>query len=125
VVPIDFILFALTLVGVAVFHHHTLAVALTGLAVIIAYQLLFSAFPAGPGGLRQYPADETRVRARRLRLGHARVCGGLWRLDDLVRIVRVAITNLYPDARSVGAWIKSGWHVASLTSWDSLRCSRC
>ena len=24
----------------------------------------------------------------------------------------VAITNLFPQARSVGAWIKSGWHVA-------------
>ena len=46
---IEFILFALTLVGVAVFHHHTLTVALTGLTAIIAYQLLFSAFPAGPG----------------------------------------------------------------------------
>ena len=39
----------MTLAGVAIFHHHTLAVALSGLAVIIAYQLLFSAFPAGPG----------------------------------------------------------------------------
>ena len=47
--PIDFILFALTLIGVAAFHHHTLAVALSGLAVIIAYQWLFAAFPAGPG----------------------------------------------------------------------------
>jgi hypothetical protein len=24
----------------------------------------------------------------------------------------VAITNLFPEARSVGAWLKSGWHVA-------------
>lgn len=24
----------------------------------------------------------------------------------------VAITNLFPELRSVGAWIKSGWHVA-------------
>jgi hypothetical protein len=22
------------------------------------------------------------------------------------------ITNLYPEARSVGAWIREGWHVA-------------
>ena len=47
--PIDFILFGLTLAGVAIFHHHTLTVALTGLGVIVVYQLLFSAFPAGPG----------------------------------------------------------------------------
>jgi hypothetical protein len=24
----------------------------------------------------------------------------------------VAITNLYPEARSVGAWVRQGWHVA-------------
>ena len=47
--PIEFVLFGLTLTGVAIFHHHTLAVAIGGLAVIIAYQFLFSAFPAGPG----------------------------------------------------------------------------
>jgi len=48
-VTLDFILFGLTLAGVAFFHHHTLQVALTGLAVIIGYQLFFSQFPAGPG----------------------------------------------------------------------------
>ena len=37
-IPVDFILFALTLIGVAVFHHHTLEVALTGLAAIVALQ---------------------------------------------------------------------------------------
>ena len=47
--PIAFILFGLTLAGVAFFHHHTLAVAVAGLAVITAYLLLFGAFPAGPG----------------------------------------------------------------------------
>jgi Na+/H+ antiporter NhaD/arsenite permease-like protein len=24
----------------------------------------------------------------------------------------VAITNLYPQARSVGAWLRAGWHIA-------------
>ena len=33
-IPVDFILFGLTLLGVALFHDHTLAVALTGLAAI-------------------------------------------------------------------------------------------
>ena len=37
-IPVDFILFALTLLGVALFHHHTLQVALTGLAAIVALQ---------------------------------------------------------------------------------------
>ena len=33
-IPVDFILFAATLIGVGLFHHHTLAVALSGLAAI-------------------------------------------------------------------------------------------
>ena len=48
-VPVDFILFGLTLAGVALFHHHTLQVALTGLAVITLYKLGFTGFKAGPG----------------------------------------------------------------------------
>jgi Na+/H+ antiporter NhaD/arsenite permease-like protein len=48
-IPVDFILFALTLLGVALFHNHTLRVGLTGLAVITAYKLLFTGFKTGPG----------------------------------------------------------------------------
>src|SRR5262249_43662201 len=48
-IPVDFILFALTLLGVAVFHHHTLYVALTGLAAIVLYQFGFTGFRAGSG----------------------------------------------------------------------------
>lgn len=48
-VPVDFILFGLTLLGVALFHHHTLAVALTGLAAIVAYKLAFTSFKFGAG----------------------------------------------------------------------------
>jgi Na+/H+ antiporter NhaD/arsenite permease-like protein len=48
-IPVDFILFALTLLGVAVFHHHTLKVALTGAAVITAFQLIFTGFKTGTG----------------------------------------------------------------------------
>ncbi len=48
-IPVDFILFALTLLGVAVFHHHTLKVALTGLATIIVYKLVFTGFKTGAG----------------------------------------------------------------------------
>jgi Na+/H+ antiporter NhaD/arsenite permease-like protein len=42
-------LFALTLLGVAVFHHHTLRVALVGLATITCYKLLFTTFDGIPG----------------------------------------------------------------------------
>lgn len=48
-IPVDFILFALTLLGVALFHHHTLYVALTGLVVITLYKLLFGVFGTVPG----------------------------------------------------------------------------
>jgi Na+/H+ antiporter NhaD/arsenite permease-like protein len=48
-VPVEFILFGLTLVGVALFHNRTLQVALTGLAVITLYKIGFAGFKTGPG----------------------------------------------------------------------------
>jgi Na+/H+ antiporter NhaD/arsenite permease-like protein len=59
-VPVDFVLFAITLAGVALFHHHTLYVALAGLAVITLYKLGFSEFRHGPGlaGLGRLLAHE-------------------------------------------------------------------
>jgi Na+/H+ antiporter NhaD/arsenite permease-like protein len=48
-IPVEFILFALTLLGVALFHNHTLRVGLAGLVVITAYKLLFTGFKTGPG----------------------------------------------------------------------------
>src|SRR6187200_664684 len=48
-IPVDFILFGLTLLGVAVFHHKTLRVALNGLAVVTVYKLLFTGFRQGEG----------------------------------------------------------------------------
>jgi Na+/H+ antiporter NhaD/arsenite permease-like protein len=59
-IPVDFILFAATLLGVAVFHHKTLQVALTGLAAIVVYKLVFTGFKTGPGfgGLALHMAHE-------------------------------------------------------------------
>jgi Na+/H+ antiporter NhaD/arsenite permease-like protein len=48
-IPLEFVLFALTLLGVALFHHRTLEVALTGLAVVVAYKLAFTGFHEGFG----------------------------------------------------------------------------
>ncbi len=48
-IPLDFILFAATLLGVALFHHYTLRVALIGLCTILAYKFLLTGFNAGPG----------------------------------------------------------------------------
>lgn len=48
-IPLDFLLFALILLGVALFHRHTLTVALSGLTVILGYKLLFTGFKTGAG----------------------------------------------------------------------------
>jgi len=48
-IPVDFILFGATLLGVALFHRHTLPVALAGLAAIVGYKLAFTGFRFGPG----------------------------------------------------------------------------
>ena len=48
-IPFDFVLFALTLLGIALFHRHTLPIALVGLGVITAYKLNFTGFKDGSG----------------------------------------------------------------------------
>ena len=48
-IPVDFILFGLTLLGVAVFQHHSLKVALIGLAAVTLYKLGFTGFKYGAG----------------------------------------------------------------------------
>ena len=69
-VPIDFVLFGLTLAGVALFHHHTLQVALTGVIVIVLYKLAFTGFRTGPGlhGLALHFAHEWVILANLLGL---------------------------------------------------------
>lgn len=48
-VRVEFIFFGVTLLCVALFHHKTMQVALTGLALIATYKLVFTGFHAGPG----------------------------------------------------------------------------
>ncbi len=69
-VPLEFVLFALTLLGVALFHHRTLQVALGGLAMITLYKLAFTGFKAGPGlaGLGAHMAHEWIILANLLGL---------------------------------------------------------
>lgn len=47
--PIEFVLFALMLLGVAFFHKRALEISLAGLLIILAYEAIFSAFPTGTG----------------------------------------------------------------------------
>jgi Na+/H+ antiporter NhaD/arsenite permease-like protein len=64
-VPVDFIIFALTLLGVALFHHRTLEVALAGLGTVILYKLVFTGFKeaAGLAGLARHMIHEWVVLA--------------------------------------------------------------
>jgi Na+/H+ antiporter NhaD/arsenite permease-like protein len=48
-VPFEFVLFGLMLLGVALFHKKALAISVTGLLVILAYEAFVSAFPTGRG----------------------------------------------------------------------------
>ena len=67
---IEFVLFALTLLGVALFHRRTLEVALAGLAVIVLYKLAFTGFKTGTGlgGLAAHMAHEWVILANLLGL---------------------------------------------------------
>ena len=69
-IPVDFILFALTLMGVALFHRRTLQVALAGLAAITLYKLVFTGFKTGAGlaGLGGHFAHEWVILANLLGL---------------------------------------------------------
>jgi len=48
-IPVEFLLFAATLAGVALFHHHTMPIAVAGAAVISLYKILVSPFREGAG----------------------------------------------------------------------------
>ncbi len=48
-VPVEFFLFAATLLGVALFHGHTLQVGLAGLVAVAGYKILVTGFKAGAG----------------------------------------------------------------------------
>ncbi|MFM7626209.1 MAG: citrate transporter [Gammaproteobacteria bacterium] len=60
VLPVEFLLFALTLLGVALAHERTLEVSLAGLGAIVLYKIAFAGFAGGPGftGLLDHLAHE-------------------------------------------------------------------
>jgi Na+/H+ antiporter NhaD/arsenite permease-like protein len=57
---VEFLIFGMTLLGVAVFHRHTLPIALSGLAIVTAYKLWFGDFDGQPGllGLQWHLLEE-------------------------------------------------------------------
>ncbi|TPW18331.1 MAG: hypothetical protein FD130_309 [Halothiobacillaceae bacterium] len=64
-IPFEFILFALTLLGVAIFHNQTFNVAVSGLTAVILYKLVVTDFKtgAGLGGLMVHLGHEWVVLA--------------------------------------------------------------
>jgi Na+/H+ antiporter NhaD/arsenite permease-like protein len=64
-IPLEFVFFGLVLAGVALLHKRPLAVALTGLAVIVGYKLMVTGFAGGAGwaGLSAHLAHEWVVLA--------------------------------------------------------------
>jgi Na+/H+ antiporter NhaD/arsenite permease-like protein len=48
-IPLEFLLFGLTLLGIALFHKHALAISIGGLVLILAYEALVTQFPTGRG----------------------------------------------------------------------------
>jgi Na+/H+ antiporter NhaD/arsenite permease-like protein len=89
-IPIDFILFAVTLVCVALFHHHTLKVALTGLAAITLFKLVASPFSEGAGlpGLAEHLGHEWVLLANLLGL-----------------LLGFALLSKHFEASNVPAWL--------------------
>ena len=69
-VPIEFLLFAMTLVAVALFQRRALGASLVGLGAIVAWKLGCGGFDAGPGleGLRRHLAAEWLMLANLLGL---------------------------------------------------------
>lgn len=49
-IPIEFVLFGVMLLGVALFHKKALAISVAGLIAILAYEAFVSTFPTGTGG---------------------------------------------------------------------------
>ncbi len=69
-IPVDFILFGLTLLGVALMHAQTLTVALVGLLVIVAYKIALTGFKTGAGlaGFASHMGHEANLLANLLGL---------------------------------------------------------
>lgn len=66
----EFLIFGITLAGVAVFHRQALPIAAAGLVAIIAFEWLVTQFPSGPGvsGLIEHFAKEWVILANLLSL---------------------------------------------------------
>jgi Na+/H+ antiporter NhaD/arsenite permease-like protein len=103
-IPSEFVLFALTLLGIALFHRHTLSIALGGLVVVILYKLAGPGFATGPGvaGLFEHFGHEWPTLANLLCLLIAFAL--LARHFELSNLP-VLLTRWLPDDWTGGLWL--------------------
>ena len=84
-----------TLLGVAIFHHRTLQVALAGLAAIAGYQLFITQFPTGPGvaGLISHLHHEWVIIANLACLLLGFVRRDLYRLEVVDKVLHLLVVE--------------------------------
>ncbi len=112
--PFEFLIFGITLAGVAVFHRQALPIAAAGLAAVVAFEFLVTQFPAGAGaaGLIRHFAHEWVLLANLLLLlvGFAMVAAHFEQSG-----VPAALPRYLPDdwtgafALLVMVWVVSGF----------------
>jgi hypothetical protein len=145
-IPADFVLFGLTLLGVALFHRHTLRVALAGLVTIAIYKIMLTGFKTGSGvmGFVSHVGQEwvNLVNLLCLLMGFVLGLGFLSAVFDNIPLTAlalkqdgydwgllafsvgfggsmiwfgsssgVALSNMYPEAKSVGRWLRHAWYI--------------
>src|SRR5882672_10168285 len=121
-VPFEFVLFGLTLAGVALFHRHTLQVALIGLGAIALYKLAFTGFKAGPGmgGLALHMLHEWVILANLfgLLLGFALLSNYFEESQ-----VPAVLPRYLPDDWKGGFWLRSSPRrtPAARAAWSATR----
>ncbi len=96
--PVEFLIFGVTLAGVALFHRRAPAIAAAGLASVIAWQWLVTGFAAGPGaaGLAAHFAHEWVIL-----------------VNLLLLLVGFALLAAHFEAsglpKAMPAWLPDGW----------------
>ena len=96
--PVEFLIFGVTLAGVALFHRRAPAIAASGLAAVIAWKWLVTGFAAGPGaaGLAAHFAHEWVIL-----------------VNLLLLLVGFALLAAHFEAsrlpRAMPAWLPDGW----------------
>jgi hypothetical protein len=109
-IPFDFVLFAVILLGIAIFQRHSLPIALAGLVAITAYKLSFTGFKEGTSlaGLAGHLLGEFSLLANLFLL-----------LMGFALLARHLEESAIPDL--MPAVLPDGWKGGGNATWDSFR----